>query len=160
MITEGQYDFPAAYIGGTFNPPPLTLYTLTSDETWSGTWAATVSYQIGDAVAAYDGNVYVAVAGSTDVEPPTDNGSTWVLADTWDLTDYTAIMPVAPLFTLDTSDGGGLTLGGTAGTITIIATPEQTALAPPAALHYYIQLTDGSGNVYYPVGGSITFVRP
>lgn len=164
MFIEGSYAWTAGYIGGTWDSD-ITLFQLGANNVFQDAWASAHAYVINDAVVAIDGNVYTAVVGNTNVDPTLDDGTHWLLAPFFDLTGYSAVMPVGPignpLFTLTSASGGGLTLGGSNGTIVMQATPAQTFLIPKAGTYRaYVQLTDPNGNIYYPLGGSITFNTP
>ena len=85
----------------------------------------------------------MATAGQHDIT--IEQGATWRLQLTWqdslgnpiDLTHYTARMQVREAYvssgtwlSLTSAEGGGITLGGTSGTIIITATATQTAAIP------------------------------
>lgn len=85
----------------------------------------------------------MATAGQYDIT--IEQGATWRLELTWqdsegapiDLTAYTARMQVREAYvssgtwlSLTSASGGGITLGGAAGTVVITATAEQTAAIP------------------------------
>lgn len=160
MLLEATYNFQFAYIGGTLDGL-ITLFQLTSSQTFIGSWDPNVDYVLGNAVAGSDGNVYVAKSSTQGVNPVGDGAVHWGLASGYDLTGYTASLVIPNAFTLTSSSGGGLTLGGTAGTIIIKATPIQTATVPNNKnLHYYLQLTDSAGDVYFPISGTINFSQP
>jgi hypothetical protein len=104
----------------------------------------------------------------------TDQGSTFqrdlVLLDAagalWDLTNYTAAMKVRPAFgatpVLSLSSTGvspGITLGGSAGTISLLASATTMAAITAATYVYDLELTSSSGVVIKPVRGDFT-VRP
>jgi hypothetical protein len=112
------------------------------------------------------------IAGRYDII--TDQGSTFerdlVLRDAagalWDLTNYTAAMQVRAGFgsaaVLSLSTGGanpGITLGGTAGTISLVATATAMTAITPGVYVYDLELTSSSGVVIKPVRGDFT-VRP
>jgi hypothetical protein len=158
MLIEAQYNFPVAFIGGTFDET-VTLFQLTGAQTFVGTWSPTTAYTVNQTVAASDGNAYYALSTTTGSDPTTDGAVHWHIAALYNLTGYSASLFISGAFTL-TSPSSGLTLGGAAGTIAIKATPTQTLTLSPSKPHYYIQLTDGSGNIYFPMGGTITFVLP
>jgi hypothetical protein len=160
VLVEAHYNFPIAYIGGTFDPAPLKLFQTSADQTWIGQWETGVGYVIKNVVVASNGNAYVAIEPSSSVDPTTDGGVHWTLVTSYDLTGYSAEMPIAGAFTLTSSAGGGLTLGNAAGTIAIKATAAQTAAMAPSNPKWHLQLTDPSGDVYFPVGGNIKFVMP
>jgi len=161
-------NFEVAYIGGTFDAY-INLFQLATGQTLAnpGTWSSSTTYLTNTVVVASDNNAYVALSTSTSVNPVTDGGVHWALATGFDLTNYSASMPIGvqggtPIFTL--TSGSGLTLGGTAGTVVIKATPTQTTGVPLSnrSLHYYLQITNTSDatDVYFPVGGSISFFQP
>lgn len=164
MLIEGSYAWTAGYIGGTWDSD-IALFQLGADNVFQDSWSSSHAYNVKDAVVAFDGNVYVAVASNTNVNPSLDDGTHWTIAPAFDLTGYSAVMPVgpigSPIFTLTSAAGGGLTIGGANGTIVMQATPAQTFLIQKAATYRaYVQLTDPNGNIYYPLGGSITFNTP
>lgn len=158
MLIEAQYNFPTAYVGGTFDGQ-VTLQQLTALQTFIGPWQSGTTYLAGQAVTAADGQTYVASSTTQGSNPVTDGNVHWALAAFYNLSGYSASLVIVGGFTL--TSGAGLTLGGAAGTIVIKATPTQTGtITSPRALHYYLQLTSGAGDVYFPIGGSITFASP
>ena len=85
----------------------------------------------------------------------------------FDLTGYTAVLVIGPasvpLFTL--SAGSGITITTPANGIIIVAlthtqTATVTATDTGTGQHYSLKLTDGSGNVSYPLSGFIRFLNP
>lgn len=88
-----------------------------------------------------------------------------------DLTNYSAALTVkdtdsgayttpasSPLLSL-TSSNGGIVLGGTNGTITILQTATQTAAYTWASGDYRLTLTPGSGDTNVYLYGSVTIER-
>jgi len=79
-----------------------------------------------------------------------------------DLTSYTAKMYIrnkGGTLLLELTNSSGLTLGGTAGTITWLMTSAQTSLLSIGDNPYDLKLTTGGGTVVYLIYGVIT-VRP
>jgi hypothetical protein len=81
----------------------------------------------------------------------------------FDLTGYTVALVVGTLFTL--TSGSGLSIPTpTNGTITATLTAAQTAQGAASVGisqdPWYLRLTDGSGNVSYPVHGTVNFSQP
>jgi hypothetical protein len=78
-----------------------------------------------------------------------------------DLTDFTAKLQIRDQaggnllceLTTDVTTDGGITLGGSAGTIALVIADEQTTSFPIAIYVYDLQLTSGSGDVTYLVEG-------
>lgn len=83
-----------------------------------------------------------------------------VSASPVNLTGWTARLQVRQKHTsttklLDlTTSNGGITLGGAAGTITILATATQTAALPDGVWRYDLELVSGSGAVTRLVEGT------
>lgn len=77
----------------------------------------------------------------------------------FDLTGYTGQLVIEePVnITLSTSSSG-LVIGGTAGSVTPTLTPSQTAV-PSAGVepHWYMVLTDASGNPGTPINGTMVW---
>lgn len=77
------------------------------------------------------------------------------------LTGYTARMMMrtavnAPLpFVTLTTENGGITLGGMAGTIALLITATTTTSITPTAGFYDLELIDGSGNVTRLLQGNV-----
>lgn len=84
-----------------------------------------------------------------------------------DLTGYTARMPIKDLsgndiITLSTTtddDGNGITLGGEAGTITLLIKTATTTAMDFTQGKYNLELTDGFGEVYRVMEGPIELSR-
>lgn len=86
-----------------------------------------------------------------------DQGSTWSLQLTWldsdgapiDLTGYSARMQIRPTLESSTvtasltSPSNGITLGGTAGTVTLAMTATQTAAITAGTYVYDVELVSG-----------------
>lgn len=78
------------------------------------------------------------------------------------LTGWTARMQVRQRHIADTAlldlttANGGITLGGAAGTISLLATDTQTGALPEGVWRYDLELIDGSGKVKRLVEGSFT----
>jgi hypothetical protein len=96
-------------------------------------------------------------------------GSTWTLGMTWQdgdgeplsLVDYLARMQMrtgyeAPTPTLSLTNGTGITLGGTAGTIDLLVGATTTAGIPAATYVYDLELEAPTGQVTRLVQGSLT----
>lgn len=96
-------------------------------------------------------------------------GATFTTQLTWktdttpvDLTNYTARMQVRSSWSSDTkiadltTANGGITLGGTAGTILITITATATAAMPAGVAVYDLELVAGSGTVTRLVQGNFT----
>ena len=97
-----------------------------------------------------------------------DYEMTWTAAGSAvDLTDYTARMQVRPSYDSSTvivslASGSGITLGGTAGTIELFLSAEDTAEldgTPSTQFLYDLELESSSGNVTRLVEGSF-FIYP
>jgi hypothetical protein len=93
---------------------------------------------------------------------------TWTAAGSAvDLTDYTARMQVRPSYDstqviVSLASGSGITLGGTAGTIELFLSAEDTAEldgTPSTQFLYDLELESSSGNVTRLVEGSF-FIYP
>lgn len=97
-------------------------------------------------------------------------GGTFALTITWEsgdpatpvnLTGYTASMKVkqgqTTLFTL--TSGDGITLGGTAGTISLSYSATNTALLTPGTADYDLLLTSGTSVVTPLVAGRVTIQK-
>jgi hypothetical protein len=96
-----------------------------------------------------------------------DQGADWTAVLTWkvntvavDLTNYTARMQLRPahgalttLLSLTTAVGGGITLGGNAGTVTLTLTAVITATLPPGDHVYDLELVSPAGVVTRLVEG-------
>lgn len=83
--------------------------------------------------------------------------------DAVDLTDFSARMQArvrpdstSTLLSLTSSPGGGLTLGGVAGTIEIDLEEEETRQLAPGVYVYDLEVIDGSGAVTRLVEGVLT----
>lgn len=80
----------------------------------------------------------------------------------WNLTGYTADFTVrtkpgaTPVATLDTTTG--ITLGGTAGTITVTRKPDQHATWNLEQGHYTLRVISPSGDPTVILHGSLTFL--
>lgn len=99
-----------------------------------------------------------------------EQGATFNLLLTWeinnvavDLTNYTArlqarvdVEDTETVLSLTTDAGGGITLGGVAGTISLDRTATQTALLPNGEYVYDLELLAGSGTVTRLVQGQLT----
>lgn len=89
-------------------------------------------------------------------------GATADAATAVDLTGYTARMQVrsrigSSVVLLElTTTNGGITLGGTAGTIALLATDEQTALLMVTRAHYDLELVSAGGVVRRLTYGTVT----
>jgi hypothetical protein len=87
---------------------------------------------------------------------------TWNLNDTpVDLTNYDARMQVRPSYNsssvvLNLTAGTGITLGGTAGTVFIEATPTQTAAIAAGQYVYDLEMVAAGGAVTRLVEGRFT----
>jgi hypothetical protein len=94
-------------------------------------------------------------------------GETWSITFTFytdaaetvplNLSGYSASLVIGPPVNITLTP----TLGGAAGTLSATLTAAQTsaqsAIAQP---HYYVQLTDGSGDVSIPVRGTLVWSAP
>lgn len=79
------------------------------------------------------------------------------------LTGYTARMQgrynltdTSPFITFQTGGTPSITLGGVAGTIALLASSSVTSLLAAGVGLYDLQLTDGSGNTFTLLQGSLT----
>lgn len=88
---------------------------------------------------------------------------TWSIAGVAvNLTGYTARMQVradydaAPILSLTSDPGGGITLGGSAGTITVLASASLTAALTPGAYLYDLELESADGTVTRLLKGQAT----
>jgi len=103
----------------------------------------------------YDLRVYKSESLNLGLALFTDSNATTV----WNLTGYSAAFTVrpkpgaTPVVTLDTSSG--ITLGGTAGTISVTRTPGQTTAWVLDSGHYTLTITSGSGIVTTILHGSL-----
>ncbi len=105
-------------------------------------------------------------AGTLDLS--IEQGSTYNLVLTWkvdgtavNLTNYTArlqarvdVEDTETVLSMTTS-GGGITLGGVLGTITLDQTATQTALLPAGTYIYDLEMVAGSGTVTRLVQGEL-----
>lgn len=105
-------------------------------------------------------------AGTLDLS--IEQGSTYNLVLTWkvdgtavNLTNYTArlqarvdVEDTETILSMTTS-GGGITLGGVLGTITLDQTATQTALLPAGTYIYDLEMVAGSGTVTRLVQGEL-----
>jgi hypothetical protein len=78
-------------------------------------------------------------------------------------TGYTAAMQVreafdSPTTLLSLTNGSGITLGGTAGTITVAITNAQSAAIPAGSFSYDLELIAGAGQVTRILQGSFNVV--
>lgn len=84
-----------------------------------------------------------------------------VIGNLVDLTSYTAKMQIRPFVGSSdiivelTTENGGITINGPAGTISLLLTPEQTALLAPIRAGFDLQLTAPGGEVDYVLQGAI-----
>lgn len=99
-----------------------------------------------------------------------EQGTTWNTVLTWkidgdevDLTDFSARMQArvradasATVLALTSDPGGGITLGGVAGTIEIDLSEEETRDLPPGVYVYDLELVDGDDAVTRLVEGVLT----
>ncbi len=95
-------------------------------------------------------------------------GATWSYVLTWEvdgdpvnLGGYSARLqartePDATATALSITTGSGITLGGSAGTITLSRTPAQTAALTPGRYLYDLELESGGGVVTRLVQGVLT----
>ena len=96
-------------------------------------------------------------------------GATWKLSMTYtsgdvqpvDLTDYTARMQARPSYesnvvALNLTNGSGITLGGTAGTVGLLVPASITATVGAAQYVYDMELVSGSGEVTRFIEGTLT----
>jgi hypothetical protein len=79
------------------------------------------------------------------------------------LTGYTAAMQVRETYDSTTpivslTNGSGITLGGTAGTITVVVTSTQSAAIPSGSFAYDLELQAGDGQVTRLLQGSFNVV--
>jgi hypothetical protein len=101
-----------------------------------------------------------------------EQGATFDTTVTWtadgtpvDLTGYTARMKVAedydstPALSLTSSPAAGLTLGGTAGTIRIVITDEQTATLAIESGKYDLELEAADGTVRRLLRGNVSVLQ-
>jgi hypothetical protein len=99
-------------------------------------------------------------------------GATWSVVLRWkadnanvNLTGYTARMQLRTsaeaITTLEdlTTENGGITLGGTAGTITLSLTATETAALPATRAVYDLELISSGGTVTRLVEGVVTITR-
>lgn len=98
-----------------------------------------------------------------------EQGTTWHRRITWlidddpvDLTAYSARLQVrshvragTTILSLTSAVGGGLTLGGVAGTIDVDLTATATAALTPGLYVYDLELVDGSGTVTRLLEGTV-----
>lgn len=95
-------------------------------------------------------------------------GATWKLALAYnngdgtpiDLTNYTARMQARPSYTssdvaLNLTNGSGITLGGTAGTINLLVSATTTAAIGAAQYVYDMELVSASGEVTRLIEGTL-----
>lgn len=95
-------------------------------------------------------------------------GTTWKLNMTYtsgdstpqDLTDYTARMQArtsydAPTAALSLTNGSGITLGGTAGTIDLLVSASTTAAIGAAQYVYDLEIESDSGEVTRVIEGTL-----
>jgi hypothetical protein len=99
-----------------------------------------------------------------------EQGATFNLVLTWEVngtpvnvTGYTArlqarvdIEETETVLSMTTDAGGGITLGGAAGTITLNRTATQTALLPAGGYVYDLELVSGAGVVTRLVQGDLS----
>lgn len=110
----------------------------------------------------------VAVSGTCNLT--VEQGATWSVTVTWEvdgspvnLTNYSARMQVrtrheasATLVSLTSAVGGGLTLGGVAGTIGIALSATATAALPAGGHVYDLEMVSGAGVVTRLLEGRFT----
>ena len=99
-----------------------------------------------------------------------EQGATFDRVITWktgttpvDLTGYSARMQARashdaadPVFSLTSDEAGGITLGGSAGTITLLIDAEATALLTPGDYVYDLEVEDDEGIVRRLLEGRLT----
>lgn len=102
-----------------------------------------------------------------------DQGSDWTAVLTWkintvavNLTSYTARMQMraahgalTTLASLTSAVGGGITLGGVAGTITLTLNAVATAALPPGDHVYDLELVSSTGVVTRLLEGRLTVTQ-
>jgi hypothetical protein len=145
-------------IGGTFDAT-VTLYESAPGYVQFGPYDPTFPYPKNAVVVASDSSAYVSLAPNTGIDP-VSNGQFWLELTPVDLTGWSASFvcnSASPTFTLTSTTGDGITLGGAEGTITVSATTQQTEDFTAAPYPCYLSVTDTDSNVYYPVQGQIFF---
>lgn len=160
MILPSQVSL-RAVIGGTFDTI-FTIYQATAGLVWRGRWQVAVEYSVGSIVLGSNSLPYSAISASQGVDPTIDGGVHWTPIPPLNLTGYTAkfqVGPVGGVPSISLAVGTGVTLGGVLGTVSVKATPVQTAPFTAGNQEFYVEL-DQAGDVYYPVNGEMSFQSP
>lgn len=145
-----------AIVGGTFDPI-ITLYESLPQSSWRGDWSSSINYPTNVAVKGSNGAMYISLSQNVGNDPTTDI-THWSTLPLFNLTGYTATFQIGTSLTL--SVGSGVTLGGAAGTVAIVATASQTATFVVSRQHFYLQLTTPGGAVVFPLKGTVNFITP
>lgn len=119
------------------------------------TWKATGEYVVEQVAVGSDGKAYVALIASKGINPVGDVSGHWSKLTPFNLTGCTAEMKIKGE-TVILKVGSGITLGGAAGTVSVIATALQTALLTDKT-PYAVLITEAGGNLYEYLKGHIVW---
>jgi hypothetical protein len=159
MILPGYTNRFKGVVGGTFDTL-ITLYQGVPASVWGGIWQSATTYATNTIVVGANSVGYLSSAQSTGVNPINDLTGTWSELTPLDLTEYTAAFQINPPNGIPQAADNHPTLGGAAGTVAVNITASATSAFTAGDFPCYLQITDGSGDVYYPIIGQITFVEP
>lgn len=149
-------------IGTTFDAILLVYPSEYGKYNWGNpeediTWRTTRAYEPEYVAVGSDGKAYVSKVATTGNNPVTDGGVHWEKLVPFNLTGCTAEAKFKGE-TISLKTGSGITLGGAAGTVSILATPAQTALIAAAGKSdWQVNITEAGGNLYEYVSGHISW---
>lgn len=159
MILPGKTQKFQGVVGGTFDTV-ITLFEGVPFAIWGGFWQSVGTYQANTIVIGSDSNAYISTRNNTNVNPVGDLTGTWTELTPLNLTGYTAAFQInPPTGTPQASDPDPVITSNT-GQIAVNITAIEMAAFTAGTYPCYLQITDPSADVYYPVIGDITLVNP
>jgi hypothetical protein len=145
-------------IGGTFDTV-ITLFQGESTYNYRGFWRSTFAYAEFSVVVGSDNNAYVAIVASTGNNPVTDSGVHWTQLDALDLTGWTGVFQIGDPLAIP-SAAVPVAIDDSTGAISVNVPATKMVGFPAGQTPFYLQLTDPSSDVYYPIIGQITLINP
>lgn len=169
MITPGSQNF-TGYVGSTFDTI-ITVYPASAANfNWLGAWTTGTIYNATSVVIGTDSNAYLAWRTTLSGENPV--GDALFPAGSWstpivplNLNNWSGTITVLPVETdeillISPYLSTPVQVQGVSGTIGIKFSPQQSTPFLPKDYHYYITMTDPSGNIYYYLNGIFTWMSP
>jgi hypothetical protein len=155
MPEQSQLDLTLT-IGANFEQT-FTLFNDPRVKQWRGEYHEYFVYEPGEAVEVEPGEAFVALLKTMNAKPGAPGSEEfWAPLERQNLTGCEIELVCEDVFTL--TEGHGITVNPTQGTITAEASPTQFA-DPPSSAHYYLKITD-EGVVTFPRGGTMLFKPP